>query len=63
MNKRQAVFRVASYMAGLMSASALEECTGLTEQEQDRMSEADLARLEEAVAVVMDRLNRMGQQS
>jgi hypothetical protein len=59
-NKLEAVHLVAARVAGNMLAGSIEESTGFTETDQDRMSAADRERLGDAIEVVADRLYRMG---
>jgi hypothetical protein len=58
--KQEAVRLVASHVAGNLLAGSLEEATGLTEPDQERMSAADLERLADAIDAVGARLYRMG---
>jgi hypothetical protein len=60
MRKEEALARVASHIAGLMSASDFEENTGVFSGE---VSDADAERLDWAIEEVKRRLWRMGRQS
>ena len=57
MTRQEAVRVVARQCAAILSASTLDEATGIPE---DDISPADEARLGEAVSTVLDRLYRMG---
>lgn len=58
MNKQQAIRQVAHHAAGLIQAGTFEEATGVMDSEE--ISDADAARLSEAVEIVVMRLHRMG---
>lgn len=51
---------VAAHVAGNLLAGTLEEATGFTEPDQERLSPADLERLADAMDEVARRLYRMG---
>lgn len=59
MNKSEALALVANHMAGLMGASTLEEVTGLSAGELDRLSDANIDRLAKAAQVVEERLRKL----
>lgn len=62
MTKGEALAKVAGYVAGNVAAGDLEDVTGLSQPEQDELSDADLDRLEWAKDQVVRRLFRMGSQ-
>ncbi len=57
MNKQQALYVVASHVAGLLQAGSFEEATGVRD---DDVSDADGARLEWAISEIVGRLHRLG---
>jgi hypothetical protein len=60
MTKQEAVRHVASYVAGNMRAGSTEESTGIHWVDLDKMGEADLQRLGDAIEEVARRLDKMG---
>jgi len=58
-NKQQALYVVASHVAGLLQAGSFEEATGVREDD-GAVSEADYDRLSWALDEVVRRLDRLG---
>ncbi len=57
MNKQQALYTVASHIAGLIQAGSFEEATGVHE---DAVDGKDAERLDWAIGVVVDKLSALG---
>lgn len=61
MTKQQALREVASHIHGWIYGSTLAEASGFDDWQLDKMSDADVARVEWAVEEVSRRICRMGE--